>query len=772
MSEKNNAIAWYDLALVYFCGRGVERNFDEACRLIKKSASEGCEEAKELVSVIDGKSEKDACAEIVRTTGFDPEGGTLLPNVSEKDVSVYKETLVAAINGRGEASLKLADMYAVGKSPVAKSSIVALRWYRRAHIMGGRDAALLLGISLWENGREDAALVLKKAVEDGCKDAKYYLGECLYHGLGVKQDFEQAALIFEEAASEGNADAQCALGCCYFRGEGVGKNIKEGISLLHKAENAGCVRAKIELASISDEVEKVQGDLLDATIKGADNGDAESQLELAEKYATGDGVDEDFVKAAEWYRKAFENEDAPVEVKSKAGLELATAFIDGRGVGKDGLEAVKILLAAEEATADASVQCMLGGMYLNLSGDSLIEPDFDRGFAYFKKAAEQGEATAEFGLGACYAQGWGTAKDVDAARRWFARAATHGQKEALQSFNEQGVTEIPDEFRNKDATDADLTKYKELKEKALAGDSEAQYELAEAYYYGRDGAIENESEAVRWYRKSAAQNNSDAIYSMGICYYKGQGVEESNDRAFYWFQKGAFLENIDAEYMTGICNLNGYGTEVNEKLADFWFERAAEKGHAKAMRQMGDGHRRGRGILKKDDVKALEWYKRAAEKDDPVAQYWLAEFHECGRGGLAVDLEESFAWRLSSAKNGDVDSMNCVGWAYQKGLGTEVDAEKAVEWYAKAVEEGSAKAMNNLAKCYEDAFGVEQDLYKAFDLFTQSAEKGFSRGCYHLGRFYENGICVDVDMAKAKEWYQKAADKGEKDAKDALERLG
>lgn len=772
MSEKVNAKARYDLALVYFCGCGIKKDFDKARKLLKIAADEGCADAQNLMASIEGISDDGIATEIVKVVGCDPEGGVILPNSDADDVASYKEKLLSAVEGNVDSVIELASMYRDGRKPVVKSALVAQNWLRRACKSGDNERTLTLGISLYECGSEEAAPLLRKLIEAGVSDAKYYLGECYFRGLGVARNVESAVELLREAADCDNAEAQCTLGGCYLRGEGVGKDVKKAFSLLRKAESAGCVRAKISLASILDQLKEVQGDLLDTTVKEAEEGDAASQLELAEKYATGDDVDEDMAKAVEWYRKAFENENAPVEIKSKAGLALAMAYLDGKGVEKDAGEAVKILVSAEETAADASVQCALGGLYLNLSGDSIIEPDFDKGFSYLKKAAEQGEATAEFGLGACYARGWGTEKNVDAARRWIARAATHGQNDAIDTFKEQGATEIPDEFRSAEASAEDLTKYHELKERALAGDPDAQYDLAESYYYGRCGAVENETEAVRWYRMSAAQDKPEAIYSLGICYYNGQGVDEDNDRAFYWFQKGAFLENADAEYMTGLCNLKGYGTNVNEKVADFWLERAAKKGHAKAMRQMGDGCRRGRGILKQDDAVALEWYKKAAEADDAVAQYWLAEFYEDGRGGLSVDLEESFAWRLSSANNGDVDAMNDVGWAYQKGRGTEVDALKAVKWYEKAVKEGSSKAMNNLAKCYEDAIGVEKDLDKAFELFKQSAGKGLSRGCYHLGRFYENGIGTGVDLEKAKSWYSKGAEKGDKDSKSALERLG
>ena len=61
-----------------------------------------------------------------------------------------------------------------------------------------------------------------------------------------------------------------------------------------------------------------------------------------------------------------------------------------------------------------------------------------------------------------------------------------------------------------------------LNKKALAGDAEAQFNLGEMYYYGRD-VPHNYVEAAKWYRRAAEQGHIIAQSSLGSMYFYGEG---------------------------------------------------------------------------------------------------------------------------------------------------------------------------------------------------------------------------------------------------------
>ena len=82
-------------------------------------------------------------------------------------------------------------------------------------------------------------------------------------------------------------------------------------------------------------------------LTAAEQGDAYAQDNLALMYFTGQGVPQDYVLAALWYRKAAE------QGYTDAQFNLAGMYFTGQGVAKDAIEAHKWYnLAAAKASAD------------------------------------------------------------------------------------------------------------------------------------------------------------------------------------------------------------------------------------------------------------------------------------------------------------------------------------------------------------------------------------------------------------------------------------
>lgn len=78
----------------------------------------------------------------------------------------------------------------------------------------------------------------------------------------------------------------------------------------------------------------------------------------------------------------------------------------------------------------------------------------------------------------------------------------------------------------------------ELKPEAEAGNALAQVQVAGIYQYGLVSAA-NFAEALKWYRKAAAQDNADAMLGLGIMYSLGQGVEKDPVQSFKWLTLAA-----------------------------------------------------------------------------------------------------------------------------------------------------------------------------------------------------------------------------------------
>ena len=135
----------------------------------------------------------------------------------------------------------------------------------------------------------------------------------------------------------------------------------------------------------------------------------------------------------------------------------------------------------------------------------------------WRPLAEQGDALAQYNLGAMYNIGRGVAEDHAEALKWFRRAAKQGFAEAQFVLGNiyQGMGGI---YANKDASDED---------KIIA----AMFRL---YDYAGLGVPPNNTEAAKWYLKAADQGLIIAQHFICVSYQQGHGVPYDLVQAHMW----------------------------------------------------------------------------------------------------------------------------------------------------------------------------------------------------------------------------------------------
>ncbi len=126
----------------------------------------------------------------------------------------------------------------------------------------------------------------------------------------------------------------------------------------------------------------------------------------------------------------------------------------------------------------------------------LEKADFkEEAVAYYARAAEQGYAEAEYGLGVMYAAGAGVGKDEGQAFALFSRAADKGHAAAIaavaQAYLGNGPGPRPEERDSAKAAQA-------LRRAAENGYAPAIEGLVRAYRHGGFGLAADPAEARRW----------------------------------------------------------------------------------------------------------------------------------------------------------------------------------------------------------------------------------------------------------------------------------
>ncbi|MSU21749.1 MAG: sel1 repeat family protein [Pedosphaera sp.] len=73
----------------------------------------------------------------------------------------------------------------------------------------------------------------------------------------------------------------------------------------------------------------------------------------------------------------------------------------------------------------------------------------------------------------------------------------------------------------------------EYQSRSEIGDALVQFNLGSCYYHGR--LVDKDfAEAVKWFRKAAKQNFTEAQFILGRCYANGEGVAKDKTEAEKW----------------------------------------------------------------------------------------------------------------------------------------------------------------------------------------------------------------------------------------------
>ena len=146
-------------------------------------------------------------------------------------------------------------------------------------------------------------------------------------------------------------------------------------------------------------------------------------------------------------------------------------------------------------------------------------------------AGEQGDAEAQFTLGARYESGRGVAQDAAVAVRWYRRAAQ--QEHVTAQFRLGGM------YRDgRGVPQDDLQAVRWFYFAANQRHIRAASNLGWMYQNGR-GIPQNDGEAVRLYRLAADQGLAEAQYNLGLMYDLGQAVPQDRVAAHMWLTLAA-----------------------------------------------------------------------------------------------------------------------------------------------------------------------------------------------------------------------------------------
>ena len=162
-----------------------------------------------------------------------------------------------------------------------------------------------------------------------------------------------------------------------------------------------------------------------------------AQYTLGDCYRNGRGVENSNSIAVYWYEKLVGQPEGfvPPAVIAEAITKLNRTYFDlgavhfrGQGVEQSYSKAIEWWGKAAERE-HAKAQCNLGIMY---SSGAHVEQSYEKALKWYEKAAKQGDAAAQCGLGIMYEYGQGVEKCDSLALQWYEMAAIQGEEQAKE----------------------------------------------------------------------------------------------------------------------------------------------------------------------------------------------------------------------------------------------------------------------------------------------------------------------------------------------------
>lgn len=163
------------------------------------------------------------------------------------------------------------------------------------------------GLGVSKNHEKSFNLILnasKMKILDKNQEIYIYeiLGSMYLHGNGIAKNGEKAFEWFSKSANLGSGRSLSTLGVMYFNGDGVKKDLKKAVQFFEKSASEGDSTAILNLGNIYFKDKNYKEAL--KWYEKSDNLQL-SQYRLGIIYFNGYGVEKDFEKSANYFRKTF-----------------------------------------------------------------------------------------------------------------------------------------------------------------------------------------------------------------------------------------------------------------------------------------------------------------------------------------------------------------------------------------------------------------------------------------------------------------------------------
>ncbi|KAF8644145.1 hypothetical protein AX16_008672 [Volvariella volvacea WC 439] len=287
----------------------------------------------------------------------------------------------------------------------------------------------------------DSLKVVKKLATqgEGYDEAQFFLANCYGTGtLGLQVDHERAYHLYLQAAKQNHPAACYRVAVCNEIGAGTRKDASRAAAFYRKAASLGDTAAMYKLGMILLngllEQQPSPREAINWLKRAAEQADEENPHALHELGLLYESQDPtllpyDPVLAKNLFTQAAQLGYTQSQFKLGQCYEYGTL-----GCPVDPRRSIAWYTKAAEK-GDSEAELALSGWYLTGSEGVLKQSDSEA-YLWARRAAGKGLSKAEYAVGYYAEVGIGVKQDIEFAKKWYMRAATQGNKRAMNRLTE------------------------------------------------------------------------------------------------------------------------------------------------------------------------------------------------------------------------------------------------------------------------------------------------------------------------------------------------
>lgn len=269
------------------------------------------------------------------------------------NIAMLEGDLVSATTLYQDAALRLqrhasdgdpVAMYCMGEidfQVIPTNVQKALELFIRSADLGYPQAQATIGAlylrglpGLLERNTDEGIKLLSKAVRAKSLTARFNLGMAYYNGDGVEKNKYKASQWLRLAVQQNFSEAQYSLGLLLLEGDDeIPKNTVEGLSLLENAAAQNHQLAREYLRKRggvpAQKAKQITPSSISEQRQGIQQYDDEGRIDLARKYYTGVGLEQNYAKAYELFKPLAQGGNA------EAARFIGLMKLSGKGTDKN-----------------------------------------------------------------------------------------------------------------------------------------------------------------------------------------------------------------------------------------------------------------------------------------------------------------------------------------------------------------------------------------------------------------------------------------------------